>query len=154
MTNEVSRRASLNQGKCFIRVALEAFGDKISTFQILSNIIQHKKLSNSHEIQIYGHYSVIFGISCKLLNISWINTLKVYFRIIIRDIINSACRLNLIGPLEGSKIQAEFTIEIESTIKEILRKEESVNEKPIQISPFYEIIQARHDLLYSRLFNS
>jgi hypothetical protein len=83
LNNNVSRRSSINQGKCFLRAAKEAFFTKsnISTptnqekIQVLSKVLQTKT-----DINIYGHYPIIFGLVCGLLNISEVLTKKIFFR--------------------------------------------------------------------------
>ena len=80
-------------------------------------------------------------------------------RILARDLISAAARLNIVGPLEGAKMQATLSSTLEELIDESLEMCEVVGgiiqpAAPIQCSPFLEIVQARHDVLYSRLFNS
>ena len=102
-----------------------------------------------------------------------------------RDLISSAHRLNVIGPLEGARMQAEFS----GVLEGMFQKREELNNprtlsldhntgtyvdaeeaelktnfgicfedrfvfRPKQTAPILELLQASHDNLYSRLFNS
>lgn len=106
-------------------------------------------------VHIRGHYTIIFGSICQLLHISLETTIRMYFRIIIRDVINASSRLNIIGPLEGARLQFEISTFAEELVKsDILLREDVMNAPATQTSPFLEMIQSHHDKLYSRLFNS
>jgi len=112
LNNNVSRRSSINQGKCFLRASKEAFfnnnnnttNNNDEKIQQLSKIIQMKTDDDNNKI--YGHYPTIFGLVCGLLNISELITKKIFFRCFVRDLFSSAYRLNIIGPLEGANLQA------------------------------------------------
>ena len=100
---------------------------------------------------LHGHYAVIFGIIVKMLSISYRMTERIFMRCLVRDLLSSSYRLNIIGPMEGSKIQTDFIPIIENMLQQNIYK---ATLRPIQTSPILEILQARHDLLYARLFNS
>ena len=61
-----------------------------------------------------------------------------------------ASRLNVIGPLDGARIQVELVRYIEG----MLTDRSNDRTVPKQVSPILEFVQSRHDVLYSRLFNS
>jgi len=114
LNNNVSRRSSINQGKCFLRASKEAFFNNNNNntdtsnhekIQQLSKII-HMKTDDDNNNNIYGHYPTIFGLVCGFLNISELITKKIFFRCFVRDLFSSAYRLNIIGPLEGANLQA------------------------------------------------
>ena len=162
LTNDVGRRASLNQGRCFLRIAKEAFQShpKAKYIELLSFAINaglhEDKLSPT---SLRGHYSLIFGALCQLLGLSLPVTVRLYLRIVVRDVIMAASRLNIVGPLEGAKLQAELAPVMEEQCKLYLEKRhvklsQHLPDLPTQTWPIFEIIQSNHDLLYSRLFNS
>ena len=108
----------------------------------------------------------------------------MFLRCVLRDIFSSAARLNILGPLEGAKKQREFSFVIEKMMKSFVNQSGSIASsrnhsggnvaaiselssdesitgsrkrkiiEPVMKSPILEIIQARHDVLYARLFSS
>ena len=83
LNNNVSRRSSVNQGKCFLRASKEAFftNSNISSINNQEKIkLLSKVLQTKTDMTIYGHYPIIFGIVCGLLNISELITKKIFFR--------------------------------------------------------------------------
>ena len=182
--NEVSRRSSINQGKCFLRAVMDSFQTIFTSIQYehvcqLSNI--YKKSLNADTVT-QSHYIPLFGVltSSLFIDLSLEMSIRLYLKCLVRDMLAAATRLNIIGCLESMKISLELsTTTIEYMIQNILvsnipiavdhhdhhtnapeAEEESMwidNPNSITItttSPILDIIQARHDLLYSRLFNS
>lgn len=147
ITNEVSRRASMNQGKCFIRACTETFSYKYPQIMQFYDTMNRKVQDG----RINCHYVPVFGAICGLLRLPLDLTQRLYLRCLLRDLISAAHRLNVVGPLEGSRIQAEYAGVIERMLQQY--SSSSIAE-PIQTCPMLELMQASHDNLYSRLFNS
>lgn len=130
----------------------------------------------------YNHYAPVFGLVCGSLGVSLELCDRMYLKIFLRDLISAAIRLNIIGPIAGVSIQAQAFIKLE-TLLERHYMQHSVanidskpankvddnlfdltfnskevefynNIKPMQTAPIIDILQSRHDLLYSRLFSS
>lgn len=151
--------------------------------------------SNSINHKFQFHYAPTFGAVCGALNISLNLTQRMFLRCMLRDLFSSAARLNIMGPLEGARMQREFSPVVERLLKTKYNKEmimlasekvSTVNttptvyvpqyneasdiavdirikslmrtgidaSQPVTTSPILEILQARHDVLYARLFNS
>jgi UreF len=147
----------------------------------------------NHKFQF--HYAPTFGAVCGALNISLKLTQRMFLRCMLRDLFSSAARLNIMGPLEGARMQREYSPVVERLLstkydKEIMMlagekvhtvsttptvyvpqfnavTDIAVDDKikalmstridasqPVTTSPILEILQARHDVLYARLFNS
>jgi urease accessory protein UreF len=49
----------------------------------------------------------MFGVVCKALGLSLDLCDRVFLRIFLRDLVSAAVRLNLIGPMEGARMQVE-----------------------------------------------
>lgn len=159
ITNNVSRRASINQGKCLLRASIETFSTKYPRIMELYVAINSVLNSKTEFRFVYSHYASTFGAVCGLLQLPLILTNRLFMRCILRDLVSAAHRLNVVGPLEGSRIQAEYGDIIESMIQQhvLLEKEHQENNmslEPVQTCPILELMQASHDNLYSRLFNS
>ena len=164
--NEVSRRASLNQGRCFLRATSAAFSHRphaAASISALSAGISSGRLQ--------GHYSVVFGAVCGALDVSARCAERMLLRCALRDLASCAARLNVLGPLEGANLQARLG---ETVVEQLLRASPSAappgdassigsatiltrlmgDDAPRLTAPVLDLVQARHDLLYARLFNS
>eukprot|EP01038_Epipyxis_sp_PR26KG_P010078 gene10078-13544_t len=168
ISNDVTRRSSVNQGRCFHRVIMETYPHKLDEINYILPPVNYN--NNSF------HYAPVFGLLTGILEISLETVERIYLRNILRDILSAAARLNIIGPMEGSRLQSKFFGTIESLITELKESQESTchnqnksndisfdnfqipnfynNITPVQTSPIIEFMQSRHDLLYTRLFNS
>ena len=169
--NEVARRSSLNQGKCFLRACSAAFAHRPYS-GIIDMIAATVSLGKMH-----GHYPVVFGAMCGLLGISVCMAERMMLRCALRDLASCAARLNVIGPLEGASLQArlgEFVVEallnsspsrwctppspgslnLELLSHEAILQRLLTDDAPRVTAPVLELVQGRHDLLYARLFNS
>ena len=129
-----------------------------------------KKNENRDEKVMQGHYPVVFGAVSAALGLPLPMACRAFMRCVLRDICSCATRLNIVGPLEGSNIQAKLSAVVEEMIsaksspneREVLEDEifgapqlEGLfSEIPSTSSPMIDMVQSRHDLLYSRLFNS
>ena len=133
-------------------------------------------LSNSGSLpELKFHFAPLFGCICRLLGISLEMIERMYMRMLLRDIMSAATRLSVIGPLEGSFLQAEYAPFIEQLLTASLQGDGECNkvdegdsdivvlgqpikfyrnEVPTQSAPFVDFLQSRHDTLYTRLFNS
>ena len=153
--NTVANRASISQGKCLLRVVKDAF---VQHTDLLGYV--YDKIDG---VELQGHYAPVFGLICGVLNISRWLTALLFLRSIVRDIVSSATRLSIIGPLEGARVQVEMINTMSNMLSEdIKRQDNSINrrhaehryEESCQSSPILDILQAKHDVLYTRLFNS
>ena len=207
MTNSVSKRASINQGKCFLRASIVAFRHCQTAYEymeILSEALRgtgnggepyqhHSSLDSSltsstnrtpaalaKQYLLYAHYSTIFGAVCGLLDLSLTMTSLMFMRCQVRDLLSAACRLGIIGPLEGAHVQSSLCEFVEKLLSQqtantaplcaviplddskqvntisLHNFEVDIDELPlpVQTSPILEILQTKHDQLYARLFNS
>ena len=196
LTNEVTRRSSRAQGKCFLRAASEAFSSTSKRLrhltEVLSKTFVPATASSLSPQQRQGwvfqwHYAPLFGAVCGTLGLTLDLTGRMFLRCLLRDIFSSAARLNIVGPLEAAQFRSELTVSAEMLLSQdskggeerVLKRrrcEEEDNANTIQgqqqqqveqddpnvtherlptvTSPILEILQARHDVLYARLFNS
>jgi urease accessory protein UreF len=208
-----------NAGKCFFRATKEAFTSTSAELSSFVDVVEQRINSNTEKLPTYErtragsngtsglgetnninhkfqfHYAPTFGAVCGALNISLNLTQRMFLRCMLRDLFSSAARLNIMGPLEGARMQREYSPVVEKLLstkydKEIMmlfsEKVHTVNttptvyvpqlnaasdiavddrmkslmstgidaSQPVTTSPILEILQARHDVLYARLFNS
>ena len=173
-----------------LKVASEAFCDVSDHFETVSAMLsgpKRKAQSESCDPPLNrGHFPPMFGVICGILGLSIDLTETMYLRCVLRDLISAAGRLNIIGPLQGAKLQLKFIEVVEDLLRKfraqlLVQKTEkeavqtsfrlsmrAENGKdgaptkrsrmqaltPVSTAPILELLQSRHDLLYSRLFNS
>ena len=109
-------------GKCFFRIISEAFESKIrkSIIDKVKGLLwMRRDNSTSGETPdiFHGHYWPIFGALCGLLKLSADVTDRIFLRLLLRDLFSCAARLNIIGPLEGARMQFEFGSIIEAMLE-------------------------------------
>ncbi|ETN03298.1 hypothetical protein PPTG_16331 [Phytophthora nicotianae INRA-310] len=78
-------------------------------------------------------------------------TQRMYLFMTTRDMLSAATRLNLVGPLEAAKLQFEMTPLLENVFQ---AKKNRVVEDSYSSAPVLDLVQAMHDQLYTRIFNS
>eukprot|EP01036_Dinobryon_divergens_P029536 gene29536-38651_t len=174
LTNDIARRASVMQGKCFYKVIMESYPTKMNA---LHNALQLS--SGAHHLPpLNFHFAPIFGCLCGRLGITLPILERMYMRMLLRDLISAATRLSVVGPLEGSRLQAHYAGFIEELLSsQAIQGVEQVegaddddnddaivilkqpvrfygNVAPSQHAPVVDFLQSRQDTLYARLFNS
>jgi urease accessory protein len=190
LTNEVTRRSSRAQGKCFLRAASEAFSSTSKRLRLMTEALSKHSVPATSLVPGQGwtfqwHYAPLFGAVCGALGLTLDLTGRMFLRCLLRDIFSSAARLNIVGPLEAARLRSELTPTAEMLLSQgrndgdermhkRRRHEQDGSDSigggqlptdqqghevtdellPTVTSPILEILQARHDVLYARLFNS
>ncbi|MEE2843756.1 MAG: urease accessory UreF family protein [Planctomycetota bacterium] len=139
--NHVARRASLRQGQAFIATCRQAF-DYNAIDQLLEQV---------RNKTIRGHLVPAFGYITRSLEISLHEGAELFLFTMIRDLISSAVRLNIIGPLAAQSIWPQLDNEFTLVLKHC---KSYCLSNIAQTSPILDILQSNHDRLYSRLFQS
>ncbi len=141
ITNHVANRASRAQGKAFLLSAGAVFDLRV--FRQMQDDIRSQRM--------HGHFSVVFGAVAGELRIDLAQTIRLFLYITLRGLISSGVRLNIVGPLEGQKLQyglGPFAEALAARCREFSPR------KMAQTAPLIELFQASQDRLYSRLFQS
>lgn len=146
-SNHVARKASFAQGAALLRLALHIYGSSNPRVQTLLTIRKEAKTQEHGGV----HHAVIFGVVCALLSLDVEQTQRMYLFLTTRDVLSAATRLNLVGPLEAAKLQFETTLLLEKVFQ--AKKNRSV-EDSYSSAPMLDLVQALHDQLYTRIFNS
>ncbi|KDO29983.1 hypothetical protein SPRG_05172 [Saprolegnia parasitica CBS 223.65] len=137
-TNHVARRASIAQGTALLRVATQTY----SHLPVLRAIKQTRPV---------GHHVVVLGTLCGALGLDSLASQRLLLFFTLRDILSAATRLNLVGPIESAKLQMQLA-EVAETVLQT-RKDRRVDDA-YQSAPYLDLVQGRHDQLYTRIFNS
>ena len=142
--NDVAKRSSLSQGRCFLRAASAAFSHRPGS-GALEGMAAAVTLGH-----LQGHYSIIFGAVCGVLGVSVATAERMMLRCALRDLASAAARLNILGPLEGAGLQARLG---ETVVEPLLASSPSAisssssSQQPINS---YSSLAAAHSRLHSR----
>lgn len=173
-TSHVASRASTTQGSGMLRAFSSSFHEIAPILKSLKRctLKVHTSLADCT-----GHGATSFGAVCGLLKIDDKTCCNMYLYTVLRDMVNAAVRMNLIGPLEGGRLIHDLSTAVETFIETELprligygmtnsenigihRPNSQVCTKVLdvecahQVCPMIEILSNAHDRLYTRLFNS
>mmetsp|Transcript_819 Transcript_819/g.1420 ORF Transcript_819/g.1420 Transcript_819/m.1420 type:complete len:700 (-) Transcript_819:1156-3255(-) len=176
-TSHVASRASATQGSGMLRAFSSSFHEIAPILKSLKRctLKVHKSLADCT-----GHGATSFGAVCGLLNIDDKTCCSMYLYTVLRDMVNAAVRMNLVGPLEGGRLIHDLSVAVERLIETELPRvlccvdnsnggdndmhhvvqNGQISTKALdvecahQICPIIEILSNAHDRLYTRLFNS
>jgi len=141
LSNHVTNRASRLQGQAWLASADRTFSNaEIQRFGTLAS-----------EKQLPRHFAPVFGRVSALLGLDLGSTSRLFVFLQLRGWISAAVRLNIIGPMEGQRIQHNLSAEAESAAAQF----GSIPlEDAAQTAPLLDLWQGTQDRLYSRLFQT
>ncbi|KAG2530003.1 hypothetical protein JM16_001685 [Phytophthora kernoviae] len=113
-SNHVARKASFAQGAALLRLALSTYAPTLPRFQTLLALRKDIKKRKHGGV----HHAVLFGVVCALLGVENQSAQRMYLFVTIRDVLSAATRLNLVGPLEATRLQFECTPLLEKVFEE------------------------------------
>jgi urease accessory protein len=133
-SNHVANRASRLQGRAFLSAVTRVF------------------LPDSFPAApTCGHFAPVFGATTRALGVPRATTNRLFFFNHLRGLLAAAVRLNIVGSMEGQRIQHRLATRAE----EILEQCAALDLDDLaQTAPLLDLWQGAHDRLYSRLFQS
>jgi len=139
LTNVVARRASTVQGRAFLATCARTWPGEAMT-----------RLGATAR-PLAGHYAPIAGAVLHTLGVPLASSQTLLLYITARGIVSAAVRLGIIGPYAAQRLQFESHEDLEAVLARCaaLREDDLA-----QTAPILDILQAGHDRLYSRLFQS
>lgn len=164
----VARRASVSQGKGLLGVWEKSFSSthisssahdvasaalgKLS--QDLKRVGQSK--TDVHQrwaLQPSGHYAPLWGILTRIMGLSAEDSVYLFLFSHVRTVVSAAVRASVLGPYQAQAVLSSERTQL--LIREIKdqwwrRGIEDVG----QIVPVMDLWMGRHEILYSRIFNS
>jgi urease accessory protein len=141
LSNHVANRASRAQGQALLATAIKVF--RLAELTPLQEQV--------HQGQLAAHLAPLFGVVCRALELPAQRAVELFLFIMLRDMISAAVRLNIVGPLAGQRLQYELAEHLEQLSS---GRTEQPWQEITQTAPLVELLQANHDRLYSRLFQS
>jgi urease accessory protein len=140
LSNHVANRASRVQGAAFLSTAAHAF--EIPELFTLRAAIRAEGRP--------GHLAPCFGTACAAIGLGRSSAVSLFLFHTLRGLASSAVRLGIVGSLDAQRMQQRMAEEF----RPLAEADPPPLEVAAQTSPVLEILHARHDRLYSRLFVS
>ncbi len=140
LNNHVANRASRAQGKAFWAVSERILSGAARSFAALSSPAPER-----------GHFAPIFGALTSRAGISREMATRAFLFLQLRGLLSSAVRLGIIGTLESQALQGRLMAHAEAVVQ---RLGSAQLQDIAQTAPLWDLLQATHDRLYSRLFQT
>ncbi|KAI9700415.1 MAG: hypothetical protein M1836_002430 [Candelina mexicana] len=157
----VARRASVAQGKallsvwgrCF-RTSVSAKEGDTSAIRILEDLrVLLKAQVDEGGLAANGHFAPIWGVICKAMGLSLEQTAYIFLFNHVKAVLSAAVRASVMGPYQAQGVLANHGLQ--EMIGILIQKEWSAKvEDAGQTCPTMDLWIGRHELLYSRIFNS
>jgi len=141
LSNHVANAASRTQGRSLLRAAREVY-ESTELSELATNVTE----SNAA-----AHMATCFGYVAAVIDLDVEVTARLTVFLTLRDLVSSAVRLGVGGRVRGQVFQREANPRAEEVAALCAR---IPVDEATQTAPLLEILQTRHDTLYSRLFRS
>ncbi|KAI5310033.1 hypothetical protein KEM55_001890 [Ascosphaera atra] len=163
----VARRASLAQGLALLNVWERAFRDSFpaqsphptqqeeahASLTAFSRELKRTYSVKCAEDRVNGHFAPLWGVVCAAMNVNVEDCAYVFVLNHAKAVLSAAVRASIMGPYQAQAILA--SPELQQLIIERMRKEwDRKVEEAGQVVPVMDLWMGRHELLYSRIFNS
>jgi urease accessory protein len=141
MTQAVSKRASMTQGRAFFATCERSFPcDALRSAR-----------AEAEARQAPQHFAVVFGAALRFLGVGEEESRAMLVHTSARGALSAAVRLGLVGPYEAQRLQRAVS-DLQSAV--VARAADFDLDDAAQTAPLFETVQGMHDRLYSRLFQS
>lgn len=159
----VGRRASVAQGRALLSIWDRAFSSALPAGASLSEIKALKELAvllkgTSTNVTTdlptaSAHLGPLFGVIACILGMSVQQTAYVFMLSHVKALLSAAVRASIFGPYHAQKLLA--SMEVQKGIQKVIDAEwETKIEDAGQSVPVMDLWIGRHEMLYSRIFNS
>lgn len=162
----VTRRASTTQGRALLTVWERAFSKTVEVgnkerdiLAALSAELKKAALSKTStdagdpEVQVLGHFAPIWAVVTRALEIPIRDSANVFLLNHAKAVLSAAVRASVIGPYQAQAVLGSGWLKEE--IGRLLRENWEVKiDEAGQGVPAMDLWVGRHEMLYSRIFNS
>jgi urease accessory protein len=162
----VGRRASVAQGRALLsiwdrsfRTAASPGSSKaaIEALRSFTNLLRSTPSAPSAAIDeiptVSAHLGPLFGAIAGVLGLSLQQTAYVFMLCHVKALLSAAVRASIFGPYQAQKLLASAEVQDEIT-KAINNEWDTKTEDAGQYVPVMDLWIGRHEILYSRIFNS
>lgn len=139
LTNAVANRASRTQGRTLVATAARVW--PCAALDALA----------ARTGQTHAHVAPVSGATFRLVGVPLPTAQRIVLYGAARGVLSAAVRLGIVGSYEAQRLQHECVASLEHVAERCARL--SIGDL-VQPSPLVDLLQARHDRLYSRLFQS
>ena len=125
LSNNMSRKASEACGSALLRTAASIFGSEVEDDNgavrgagaCLAKARELVRANNNPEsVRPRGHFAPVFGLLCGCLQLEPAVAARMFLFASVRDLLSAATRLNLVGPLEASRLLRRLTAVAEGAL--------------------------------------
>lgn len=158
----VGRRASVAQGRALISIWERAFQpafvkeEDIPILHILKDFSAALKSASSAHDELpaaSAHLAPLFGVVSRIACVPEREAAYVYMLSHVKALLSAAVRAGVFGPYQSQRLLASR--EVQEMIEGVFEREWDVRvEDAGQTVPMLDLWIGRHELLYSRIFNS
>ncbi|KAK9769191.1 putative Spindle pole body formation-associated protein-domain-containing protein [Seiridium cardinale] len=154
----VGRRASVAQGRALLGVWEKSFAPAVpgSSREVISSLksMMSPSSSSTSDLPPYSaHLAPLFGAICNLLGLTLHQAAYVFMLSHVKALVSAGVRAAMMGPYVAQRILASG--EVQDLITAMIDREwETKFEEAGQSVPVMDLWIGRHEMLYSRIFNS
>ncbi|KAL4801359.1 hypothetical protein BDV18DRAFT_85455 [Aspergillus unguis] len=163
----VAQRASVAQGRALLGVWDRAFrhsyaprggavGGNASVqrgIRAVEDFSEALKCSMDDELGAKGHFAPLWGVVCLAMGIDARQTAYVFMLNHAKAVLSAAVRASVMGPYQAQSVLASKDLQ-DMISERIARDWDTAVENAGQVVPPLDLWVGRHELLYSRIFNS
>ncbi|KAJ4148213.1 hypothetical protein LMH87_002693 [Akanthomyces muscarius] len=156
----VGRRASTAQGRALLSIWERSFkstmpaSSSATDMEILKDFSTLLRQSGGMDVPLVsGHFAPLFGAVCSLVGLSLRQTAYVFMLSHVKALVSAAVRASMFGPYQAQKVLAGEGVQ-DGVNRVIEREWETKVEEAGQSVPVMDLWIGRHEVLYSRIFNS
>lgn len=155
----VGRRASVAQGRALLGIWERSFrstvvashGDGQVVLRDFSNLLRESKGQDVPLVS--AHLAPLFGLICAIVGMSLRQTAYVFMLSHVKALVSAAVRASMFGPYQAQKVLASE--QVQRLIGVVIDREwDTPVEEAGQAMPMMDLWIGRHEVLYSRIFNS
>ncbi|KEY73298.1 hypothetical protein S7711_01417 [Stachybotrys chartarum IBT 7711] len=151
----VGRRASVAQGRALLGIWDRSFRPTLPGYdaQVIRDFSTLLKESKGDVPLVSAHLAPLFGAICAIVGLGLKQTAYVFLLSHVKALISAAVRASMFGPYQAQKVLAGE--EVQRLIDLMIEREWNTPvEEAGQNMPMMDLWIGRHEVLYSRIFNS
>ncbi|KAF6836180.1 urease accessory protein [Colletotrichum plurivorum] len=161
----VGRRASVAQGRALLSIWERSFAasaprDAVATIRPYAALLKATSAKPASSVDeyadpppVFAHLAPLFGAVCNLVGLSLQQTAYIFMMGHVKALVSAAVRASMFGPYQAQKVLASGQVQRLITMA-IEREWETPVERAGQTMPVMDLWIGRHEVLYSRIFNS
>ncbi|KUI57923.1 hypothetical protein VP1G_05250 [Cytospora mali] len=164
----VGKRASVAQGRALLGIWERSFAASTALSRpdddgaVLRGLGEYSRALRSPPASwddatgltpVAAHLAPLFGVICRVVGLSLHQTAYVFMLGHVKALISAAVRANLFGPYQAQRVLASSRVQ-EMISAAVEREWDTPVEEAGQSVPVMDLWVGRHELLYSRIFNS